>query len=194
MNEVESHPWEPWLPENARVLFLGTFPPGRHRWAMEFYYPNPINDFWRVIGLLYFGDRDALYDSERRMFRLDDIKALLCGRGIAMGDSVRRARRLRGNASDKFLEVVEAVDLYGMLSRLPRCRDVAATGEKAAQIVAGITGSELPKMGEFAVVTAPDGREVRLWRMPSTSRAYPMALERKAEFYRTLLAEAGSLG
>jgi hypothetical protein len=24
---VENHPFEPWLPENARLLMLGTFPP-----------------------------------------------------------------------------------------------------------------------------------------------------------------------
>lgn len=43
--EIEKHPFEPFLPEGAKVLMLGTFPPGEHRWSMNFYYPNPINDF-----------------------------------------------------------------------------------------------------------------------------------------------------
>ena len=34
-------------------------------------------------------------------------------------------------------------------------------------------------MGEM--VTSADGLEI--WRMPSTSRAYPLALDKKAEFY-----------
>ena len=41
---VEWHPLIPFLPENARVLFLGSFPPLRNRWCIDFYYPNFIND------------------------------------------------------------------------------------------------------------------------------------------------------
>ena len=37
---LERHPWPPFLPEGAKVLIMGTFPPGNHRWSMNFYYPN----------------------------------------------------------------------------------------------------------------------------------------------------------
>ena len=43
---VEYHPLRPFLPERAKVLFLGSFPPQRKRWCMDFYYPNFINDHW----------------------------------------------------------------------------------------------------------------------------------------------------
>ena len=33
----ERHPLEPFLPENARLLMLGSFPPKRIRWSMEFF-------------------------------------------------------------------------------------------------------------------------------------------------------------
>ncbi len=46
--DIEKHPFQPFLPENARILFLGSFPPQPHRWCMPFYYPNWINDFWRM--------------------------------------------------------------------------------------------------------------------------------------------------
>ena len=45
---IEEHPLQPFLPTGARVLFLGSFPPPREKWSMEFFYPNFINDFWRV--------------------------------------------------------------------------------------------------------------------------------------------------
>lgn len=38
-----------------------------------------------------------------------------------------------------------------------------------------------------------EGRELRLYRMPSSSRAYPMKLEKKAVFYRKMLEEIGLL-
>ena len=55
---IEKHPFEPFLPEGARILFLGSFPPQEHRWCMPFYYPNWINDFWRIMGLIHFGNKN----------------------------------------------------------------------------------------------------------------------------------------
>lgn len=187
--DIETHPWPPFIPEGAKVLIMGTFPPGPHRWNMNFYYPNRTNDFWYMMGLIYFGDRKALLDSTGKNFRLDEIMKLLTAHGIAMNDTARKARRLKGNASDKFLEIVEPVPLFELLAHMPLCRDIATTGEKAAQVIATITGTEVPKMGEYT--TTDDG--MRLWRMPSTSRAYPLKLEEKAAFYSRLLQTAGAL-
>ena len=58
MNPEESHPFAPFLPDGARILILGTFPPAPHRWSMPFYYPNFQNDMWRIMGLLFFGNKD----------------------------------------------------------------------------------------------------------------------------------------
>lgn len=189
--KIESHPWQPWLPADARVLFMGTFPPGSHRWSMDFYYPNPTNDFWRIMSLLLIGDKDALYDTKARKFDLGAIKRLTADAGIAMSDTVKKARRLKGNASDKFLEVVEANDPAVLVGSLPLCTDVATTGEKAAEVIAAMTGTLPPKMGEYSVWNLPDNHTLRIWRMPSTSRAYPLKLERKAAYYRVLLETCG---
>lgn len=189
--DIETHPWQPWLPAGAKVLFMGTFPPGAHRWSMDFYYPNPTNDFWRIMGLLLEGDPLALYIKDEKRFDLDRIKALTERYGIAMSDTVKKARRLRGNASDKYLEVVEGNDPADLLSQLPGCFDLATTGEKAAEVIASLTATEAPRMGGYTEWTMPGGRQVRLWRLPSTSRAYPLKLERKAEFYKVMLQKAG---
>ena len=186
---LESHPWEPFIPDNAKILIMGTFPPKSGRWSMDFYYPNYINDFWRIMGLLYFGDKNALYDAASRRFRLEDIKQLLSEHGIALGDTGYMIRRLKGNASDKFLEIIEPIDLRGILADMPSCHTIATTGEKAAGVVAQLTDTELPKMGEH--VLSADG--LAIWRMPSTSRAYPLALEKKAEYYRALLTSCGAI-
>ncbi len=189
VQEIEKHPWEPFVPADAKVLIMGTFPPGSHRWSMEFYYPNPTNDFWRIIGLLYFGDRNALYNADIKQFDLERIKPLLEDHGIALSDTGYKIRRLKGNASDKYLEILEPVDLRGLLARMPQCRTIATTGEKAASVVAEITGTDLPRMGQSVV--SDDG--LTIWRMPSTSRAYPLAVERKAEYYAELLRSCGAL-
>ncbi len=192
MIEIESHPWPPFIPEGARVLIMGTFPPQAKRWSMDFYYPNRTNDFWKVCGLLFLGDKDALLSDNKKSYDLDKIKSLMRDKYIALNDTVRKARRLKGNASDKFLEVVEPVPLFELLSELPDCKSVATTGEKAAGIVAELTDTDIPKMGEMTstILSAPEyrinGERLEIWRMPSTSRAYPLPVEQKAEYYARL--------
>ena len=187
--EIESHPWEPFVPANARVLVMGTFPPQPKRWAMDFYYPNRTNDFWPMMGLIFFGDREALRLPGTKDFDVVAIKRLLNEKGIALNDTGRRVRRLMGNASDKFLEIVDPVPLYDVLALMPLCKAVATTGEKAAGVIAEITSTPLPKMGEHVIAT--DGLDI--WRMPSTSRAFPMKLEAKAEYYARLFRSVGIL-
>ena len=36
---IEEHPLEPFLPANAKLLMLGSFPPQKKRWSMEFFIP-----------------------------------------------------------------------------------------------------------------------------------------------------------
>lgn len=186
---IEEHPFEPYIPADARILIMGTFPPQPKRWSMDFYYPNRTNDFWFMIGLIFLNDRYALYNLQEKRFNLDAIKQLLNDKGIALHDTARKIRRLKDNASDKFLDIVEPVPLYDLLQRMPNCHTLATTGEKAAGIIAQLTGTPLPKMGEM--VTADNGLEI--WRMPSTSRAYPLKLEKKAEYYSAMFRHCGIL-
>lgn len=194
---VETHPLSPFLPPNARILMCGTFPPPSNRWSMDFYYPNYLNDMWRVFGLIFFGDKDRLVDTSRHTFRLEEIKCLLTERGIALSDTGMEVERLRGNASDKFLNITKPFLLTDLLEKLPECTDLATTGGKAASIVASLTNSDIPKVGEYTdiIVSMPDGiiRPLRHWRMPSTSRAYPLSLAKKTELYARLLKDGFEL-
>lgn len=182
---IERHPWPPFIPEGARFLFLGTFPPKPERWSMDFFYPNKINDFWRVMGIIFMNDRDALWDGEARRFNLADIKGLLDREGIALWDTAMAVRRLRDNASDKFLEIVEPIDLAALLDSHPTITSVITTGEKATGVIAAQAGIEVPGIGA-PVDCEVGGHRFTLWRMPSTSRAYPLSLEKKAEAYRQI--------
>lgn len=187
--QIESHPWEPFIPAGAKVLVLGTFPPGSHRWSMDFYYPNRTNDFWFLMGSIFLHDKNALYDAAAKRFDLAAIRSLMTDKRIALNDTARKVRRLKGNASDKYLEIVEPIPLYDLLRKMPDCRTIVSTGEKAAGVIAGLTRTEVPGMG--AMVRSSDGLEI--WRMPSTSRAYPLPLARKAAYYAQMFRHAGIL-
>lgn len=189
--DIETHPWEPWLPADAKVLIMGSFPPAPKRWAMDFFYPNRTNDFWKVAGIIFEGDSGTYYDITTRSYRLDRIKEMLTRKGIALTDTAYRIRRLKGNASDKFLEVLEPVDLEGILKQIPGCRAIATTGEKAAITLATMTGTQAPAVGTSVEWHRPDGSTIAIWRLPSTSRAYPLAPEKKADVYRRFFEAEG---
>jgi G:T/U-mismatch repair DNA glycosylase len=184
--DIESHPLQPFIPEGARLLMLGSFPPAHHRWSMDFFYPNFQNDMWRIFGLVFFGDKDHFVDNEARTFRREDIIELLNRKCIALYDTATKVIRTQNTASDKDLEVVTPTDLDSLLKRMPMLEGVVTTGQKATDLFTEHFKIAQPKVGE-SVTFEFYGKELRLWRMPSSSRAYPMKVDRKAEIYERVL-------
>ncbi len=186
----EKHPLAPFLPENARLLMLGSFPPPQIRWSMDFFYPNLQNDMWRIAGYLAAGDKNYFMASDGRHFDQPRIEAFCRERGVALYDTAIEVIRLKNNASDSSLKVIEEVNLAHLLNCIPTCKTIVTTGQKAADTLCGIIGCESPSVGEFSDALF-DGRMMRLWRMPSSSRAFPRSVEWKAEFYRRVFSEVG---
>lgn len=182
---VENHPLPPFLPANARLLMLGSFPPQKKRWSMDFYYPNLNNDMWRIVGVLFFDDKDYFLDATGKAFCRERIIPFLEDKGIALFDTATSIRRLQDNASDKFLEVVEPTDVAGLLRKLPECKAIVTTGQKATDTLRELFEVEEPKVGDYSEFVF-EGRALRLYRMPSSSRAYPLALIKKAAAYRIM--------
>ena len=184
---IEYHPLRPFLPEDAKVLFLGSFPPQRKRWCMDFYYPNFINDHWRIEGQIFFGDKNHFVDLEAKRFKIDEIIAFCQEKGLAFYDTSTAIRRLQDNASDKFLEVVEATDIRALIEQLPQLCSIVTTGEKATETICTSLGiSIIPKVNTFVSISSiiHHPSSICLWRLPSSSRAYPLAFDKKVEAYR----------
>ncbi|MEG1623004.1 MAG: uracil-DNA glycosylase family protein [Alistipes sp.] len=188
----ERHPLPPFLPTNAHILMLGSFPPPHHRWSMEFFYPNLQNDMWRIFGLLFFKEKNHFITADKKHFDREQIIAFCQQYGIALYDTATEVIRLKNNASDNSLQVVQEVDLGTLLSAIPACRTLVTTGQKATDTLVRITGCAEPAVGH-AVTFDFGGRTLQLYRMPSSSRAYPRPVEWKAEFYRLLFQECGLL-
>lgn len=199
---VEYHPLRPFLPVNAKVLFLGSFPPQRKRWCMEFYYPNFINDHWRIEGEIFFGDRNRFViggeeakSAKSKRFDREAIISFCQEKGIAFYDTATAIRRLKDNASDEFLEVVEPTNIRALLKQLPHLEAIVTTGQKATDTLCQYFSIENgPHVGESIAipdVRNRDGHELRLYRLPSSSRAYPLAFDKKVATYRTMFEAVG---
>ncbi len=207
-HEIERHPLQPFLPTNAELLMLGSFPPPKERWCMDFFYPNPQNDMWRIMGQIFFGDktyfegqrdlekgqRDQVQSTKagRKVFNREEIASFCETKGIAIFDTAQAVIRLQGNAADEHLEIVEQTDIAALLQQIPLCHNICCTGGKAAQTLAETLHCVLPKVGE-SIETSFAGRTIRFWRMPSSSRAYPLSLDKKAAAYRRMFETIGML-
>ncbi|MDR2192080.1 MAG: uracil-DNA glycosylase family protein [Endomicrobium sp.] len=190
--QTEKHPLSPFFPKNAKILMLGSFPPPKIRWKMNFFYPNLQNDMWRIFGLVFFDDKNYFLAKDLKSFNEPLIRSFLAKRAIALWDTAIEARRLSGNASDKFLEVVCPINLKAALKKLTECKTIALTGQKASDILFGIVGAKEPNIGSFAQVFYAE-RKLRIYRMPSSSRAYPKSVEEKSEIYAKMFKESGFL-
>ncbi|WP_037585766.1 uracil-DNA glycosylase family protein [Stenoxybacter acetivorans] len=189
----ERHPLPPFLPNGAKLLMLGSFPPPKKRWSMEFYYPNLNNDMWRIMGLIFYGDKNHFVETAAKTFHKAQIVDFLTERGIALYDTAVVIRRLKDNAADNFLEVVEPADICGLLRQIPDCRAVAVTGQKAMDTLRDQLPVAEPKVSGSAVFVF-ENHPMRLYRMPSSSRAYPLKLEQKAVVYEKMMREIGIKG
>ena len=185
-NITERHPLQPFLPKNAKILMLGSFPPPQARWSMDFFYPNWINDMWRLMGFIFYNDKQFFEIKGEKKFHKERIIKFCNEKGIALYDTASEVVRLRENASDKFLEVVTPTDIRALLEQIPRCTAIVTTGEKATDVITATFCCEKPKVGEMATIYINE-KELHFWRMPSSSRAYPLSIEKKAEHYKSML-------
>lgn len=190
--EIETHPLQPFLPSNAKLLMLGSFPPPQNRWKMDFYYPNYQNDMWRIFGLIFFNDKNHFLDLPNKNFREQQIREFLTEIGVGIFDTAYQIKRLQGNASDKFLEIVIPTDLSKLLEQIPMCHTIMTTGDKATDTLMQHFPDQpiKPMIGQSVQVKHLD-RELNLYRLPSSSRAYPLALEKKAEVYQQFFQQIG---
>jgi len=205
--EIESHPFGPVLPPDATVMMMGTFPPTADKWAMRFHYPNFYNDMWRIYGSVFFDDVNYFRVGDEKRFDPERIRAFMFERGIASCPTVTQAIRETGNASDKNLTVVTAVDLDSILPQVPKVETLFTTGGKATEVLLNLLAkppakSKYPKTNQSMDYPyewqsdnnkKADVNNLTLYRLPSTSRAYPLALDKKVAAYKDFFKKIGKL-
>lgn len=206
---IEAHPFGQFFFDDTKVLMMGTMPPTSDKWCMAFHYPNFYNDMWRIMGEVFFNDRDYFRVGDEKRFDAEKIKAFLKAYKIGECPSVTHVIREKGNAADEHLTVVATVDLGEVLLRLPHVNWIFTTGGKATEVLLSLINQnisdpdspnfnpaqppyKLPKTNQSIAVTA-FGREFGIYRLPSSSRAYPQSLDKKVAAYRAFFALAGLL-
>ncbi len=100
MSTIETHPFQPFVPVNASVAIIGSFP-GRDITQQKttddkWFYDTKRNQFWDIIS--------SVYDKELKT--VASKKQLFTEAGIAIADIILTAKRKIENNSDTNLEVI----------------------------------------------------------------------------------------
>lgn len=98
MTEIEQHPFGYFLPENAEILIIGSFPcKVNNDYGEWFYCGSGKNDFWKLLSEVY-----------GMQVETKSQKMELCQKHkIAITDIGGRIVRLKGNCSDSNLKIHE---------------------------------------------------------------------------------------
>ena len=147
------------------------------------------------MGLIHFNDKDHFCIPNEKRFDESAIRTFCTQQGLAFYDTATEIRRLKDNASDVFLEVVTPTDIPALLQKIPNCTTLVTTGQKATEVIASTFNSPIPPIGTSIGLNIETGhtqdglpiiRQITFFRMPSTSRAYPLSIEKKAAAYRII--------
>jgi len=109
---LETHPFESFVPQGAKILILGTFPPEARYRNFKFYYPNSVgNRFWRIMEYVFsckflYWEGDAAVEERKALFEKERI---------GLTDMVEKCVRSGSNSSDKNLSKIEFRNVYELL-------------------------------------------------------------------------------
>lgn len=191
----ETLPWKEYIPYEAKMLILGTFPTEKSNRAFEFFYPNKANRFWptlaRVAGmpLTEFGGEPAV--AQRKLI-LDKLQA-----GIS--DTGYKILRQKESSLDDSLFPVEFTDVFKILKEHSTIISIILTSSSKGNsalnwfeaycelnnITLTLPKGNLPRQTTLTVLNRP----IKVIAINSPSRAASISDEVLYEMYAKVISE-----
>ena len=113
--QIETHPWNWYLPSGAKTIIIGTFPPTLRNWSYDFFYPNKNNYFWKIMSKIAGIELQSFSGNEAVEERKEILNQLMLG----VSDMGKVIRRTKDSSMDEDLEVVEYMDVFQILKENP---------------------------------------------------------------------------
>ena len=196
MQNVETHPFEPYIVEGSNKLIIGTIPPPRFSKQelqdsdVNFYYGSSDNQFWDIMGdvcNVEFTKENTQKAIEERKKALSDMKLSIC-------DIIKQTKRKNNSALDKYLDPVEYLNILELLEKNPKIDTLIYTStengvktfmtqylrEKFSKEVCHITVDKSKK--HFKLLNKYD-----VYIVDSPSRRNTKSIKNKAETYKEVL-------
>jgi len=188
--DLEAHPWDPYIPENADKLILGTFPTAEANRKTDFYYPNPNNDFWRILAELCQVEL-VCFEGDAAV---EERKLILKTLNLGIADVGYRVFRQGDGSNDNQLFPIEFTDIFRVVDKYPKLKTLIITSSSDINSVLGwfMLYCELNKI-RLAVPTGTlpkttslihNEKTISIKIISSPSRRSPIKGERLIEMYR----------
>ena len=155
-NEILTHPFQPIVFKDSKVLILGSFP-SLDSFDKAFYYAHSRNQFWKILSEI---TSYPINNQDQKIWLLKKFT-------LALWDMV--ATCTRDNSLDSSLEEIEVNNIAEFLEEHPNIKKVAFTG----------------RLAEKLFKLHFDYLEIETVYLPSPSSAYAkMKFEQKKEIYK----------
>ncbi|WP_282080040.1 uracil-DNA glycosylase family protein [Aquimarina algiphila] len=173
---IHTHPYEPFFPEGATKLIVGTLPPPRfttrelNEKDVDFCYGSSNGLLWpvldRIFGLNLVFETTEMAAKQRKDF--------LTSRGIGVCDIVHSCNRQKIDASDLGMQNIKLRDLIGYLLQYPKIDTLIFTGGnskngpeyffrkhlKEYDMKLEVVSNEIPRIHQF--ILSKQSRENRI--------------------------------
>lgn len=193
------HPYEPFIPENANKLIVGTLPPPRFTTRelkegdVDFCYGSRDGMLWLILDRLF--DLDLKFENTAEA--IEQRERFLIKRGIGICDMVASSRRDKIDASDLGMQHVEMRNMINILRQHPKIDTLLFTGgnskngpeyffrrhikEIGKDIKLKVISNEVPRVHQFVL----DGRLINTVSLTAPSGSANRAIG-SLELYKRL--------
>jgi len=157
--------FSPVADKSARILILGSMP-GVLSLRLNQYYAHPRNAFWHIMADIFDVSADLPYETRLKMLHRS---------GIALWDVLRICARQ--GSLDSAIEAGSRVpnDFHSFFKHYTNIRLIA------------FNGAEAEKSFNAYVLPKPKNKDIRYVRLPSTSPAHAITIEKKIAAWRKAL-------
>jgi len=194
-----THPYEPFIPENATKLIVGTLPPPRFTTGelklndVDFCYGSRDGLLWPVLDKLF--DLDLKFENTNEA--IEQRKRFLIKRGIGICDVVQSSQRDKIDASDLGMENVRLRNMTEILRQHPKIDTLLFTGgnsqngpeyffrkhlkQHPEKITLKVISGEVPRIYQFLL----EGRIIKTVSLTAPSGSANRAIG-SMKLYKTL--------
>lgn len=121
--EIEEHPFETFVPENAEVLIIGTFPTHNNNHRFNFFYSGKDNSFWSIIEQVF----KLSFQHDIGNKAVEERKAFLKSKGIGITDMHEKCYRKNGYSTDENLFPIILKDIFAILDEHASIKRIVLT-------------------------------------------------------------------
>ncbi len=111
--EIETHPFETFVPPKTKYLIIGTFPTVKKNFMFNFYYSGKDNFFWSFLENV-FNHSFKYYNGNNAV---EERKTFLISKGIGITDMHKKCYRKNNSTNDNNLFPIILNDIFSLIEK-----------------------------------------------------------------------------